>query len=117
MIEYIPILILFIFAFCISAGMIIASALFGPRRKNPAKSMPYECGVVPTGNARSRFSVKYYLVAMLFIIFDIEVAFLYPWAVVFMDLKIFGLIEMGIFILILLIGYIYAWKKGALDWE
>ena len=115
--EYFPILVLFIFAFCISAGMIIGSALFGPRRSTPTKSMPYECGVTPTGNARNRFSVKYYLIAMLFIIFDIERAFLYPWAVVFMDLKIFGLIEMGIFILILLVGYIYAWKKGALEWD
>ena len=117
MIEYFPILVLFVFAFCIAVGMIIASALFGPHRTTSIKSMPYECGVTPTGNARSRFSVKYYLIAMLFIIFDIEVAFLYPWAVVFMDLKIFGLIEMGIFILILLVGFIYAWKKGALEWD
>ncbi|MFH1624392.1 MAG: NADH-quinone oxidoreductase subunit A, partial [Pseudomonadota bacterium] len=83
----------------------------------PQKMMPYECGVDPIGTARRRFSVKFYIIAMLFIIFDIEAVFLYPWAVVFKDLKVFGFIEMGIFIVILFIGLIYAWKKGALEWE
>ena len=78
--------------------------------------MPYECGIAPTGNARERFSVKFYLVGMLFILFDIEAVFLYPWAVVYRDLKMFGFIEMFIFIILILSGFFYIWKKGALNW-
>jgi NADH-quinone oxidoreductase subunit A len=78
---------------------------------------PYECGMDPVGQARSPFSVKFYIIAMLFIIFSIEVIFIYPWAVIFRDLKIFGLAEMAVFIAILLVGFIYVWKKGALEWE
>jgi NADH-quinone oxidoreductase subunit A len=79
--------------------------------------IPYECGMDPFGEARARFSIKFYLVAVLFIIFDIEAVFLYPWAVIFRELKIFGLMEMAVFIAILLVGFVYVWKKGALEWE
>jgi NADH-quinone oxidoreductase subunit A len=79
--------------------------------------MPYECGIVPVGNARERFSVKFYLVGMLFILFDIEAIFLYPWAVVFRELKMFAFVEMLIFIFLILSGFYYIWKKGALDWS
>jgi len=81
------------------------------------KSFPYECGIEPIGTARDRFSVKFYLIAMMFVVFDIEVVFLYPWAVAFKSLKIFGLIEMAIFIVILLFCYVYIWKRGGLEWE
>ena len=86
-------------------------------KPTPEKLEPYECGMVPVGGARVRFSIKFYLVAMLFILFDIEAIFFYPWAVIFQRLKVFGLIEMFIFIAILLVGYIYIWKKGAFEWE
>jgi NADH-quinone oxidoreductase subunit A len=79
--------------------------------------MPYECGITPVGNARERFSVKFYLVGMLFIVFDIEAIFLYPWAVVYRELKMFGFVEMLIFIVLILSGFYYIWKKGALDWS
>ncbi len=88
-----------------------------PKGGNEHKLAPYECGIEPVGSARERFPVKFYLVAMLFILFDIEVIFLYPWAVVFRQLAVFGLIEMGIFLLILLIGYAYVWRVGALEWQ
>jgi NADH-quinone oxidoreductase subunit A len=93
------------------------SAIFGKRKITPQKMIPYECGMDPIGEARKRFSVRFYIVAMLFIVFDIEAAFLYPWAVIFRDLKIFGLAEMGVFIAVLLVGFVYVWKKGALEWE
>ena len=79
--------------------------------------MPYECGLDPVGEPRRRFSIRFYVIAMLFILFDIEAIFLYPWAVIFKDLKIFGFMEMLVFIVILLVGFAYAWKKGALEWE
>jgi len=87
------------------------------RRDNAQKFQAYECGITPTGGARVRFSIKFYLVAMLFILFDIEAIFLYPWAVVHRWLGVFGLIEMGIFVLILLVGYVYIWKRGAFQWD
>ena len=86
-------------------------------RATPEKVMPYECGITPVGSGNDRFSIKFYLVAMLFIIFDIEAVFLYPWAVVFKELKLFGLMEMLVFIALLLVGYVYIWKKGALEWD
>lgn len=91
--------------------------LLGPKRPNPEKTSPYECGFEPFGDARMPFDVRYYLVAILFIIFDLETAFLVPWAVVFRKLGWFGLAAMGIFLGILVIGFIYEWKKGALEWE
>ncbi len=117
LLDYLPILILAILAAAFAGVNIVLSFLLGPRKPNPEKLSPYECGMVPVGTARERFSVKFYLVAMLFIVFDMEIVFLYPWAVVFKQLKIFGLIEMGVFLLILLVGYFYIWTKGGLEWE
>ena len=105
------------FAITNATGIIVAGYVLGTKFRNQAKDTPYECGIVPTGNARERFSVKFYLVAMLFILFDIEAVFLFPWAVVYRDLKWFGFIEMLVFIAILFAGYIWVWKKGALEWE
>ncbi len=117
LLEYLPIGILALLATLFAAGNIILSLLLGPHRPNAEKLSPYECGIVPMGTARERFSVKFYLVAMFFIIFDMEIVFLYPWAVVFHQFKLFGLVAMGTFLLILLVGYFYAWKKGGLEWE
>jgi NADH-quinone oxidoreductase subunit A len=97
--------------------VLLASALIGKRKITPQKMIPYECGMDPIGEARKPFSVKFYIVAMLFIIFDIEAVFLYPWALIFKDLRVFGLVEMAVFVAILLVGFIYVWKKGALEWE
>ena len=115
--EYIPIFIFFVVAVGFTLTTIFLSAVIGKRKVTPQKMLPYECGMDPIGTARQPFSVKFYIVAMLFIIFDIEAVFLYPWAVVFKDLKTFGLVEMAVFIAILLVGFIYVWKKGALEWE
>jgi NADH-quinone oxidoreductase subunit A len=117
LIDYLPILIFFVLAVGFALFTIAASALLGKRKVTPQKMTPYECGMDPVGQARSPFSVKFYIIAMLFIIFDIEAVFLYPWAVIFRDLKIFGLAEMAVFVAILLVGFIYLWKKGALEWE
>jgi NADH-quinone oxidoreductase subunit A len=94
----------------------VLSYLLGKRVRNKIKDTPYESGITPTGDARGRFSVKFYLVAMLFILFDIEAIFLYPWAVVYRELKMFGFIEMLVFVVLILSGFFYIWKKGALDW-
>jgi NADH-quinone oxidoreductase subunit A len=104
-------------AFLFGGGTIAASTLIVPRRKNPVKQSPYECGVEPVGNARARFTVKFYLVAVLFILFDIEAVFLYPWAVAFRQLGLYGLVEMLLFVFVLLVGYLYLLKKRALDWN
>lgn len=117
LLDYVPILILVVLAALFAGGSIVLSALLGPRRPNAEKLSPYECGVEPVGTARERFSVKFYLVAMLFIVFDMEIVFLYPWAVVYKQLKLFGLVSMGTFLLILLVGYLYVWKKGGLEWD
>jgi NADH-quinone oxidoreductase subunit A len=117
LLEYLPILILVVLAAAFAVGSLVASAVLGPRRPDPEKLSPYECGMEPVGTARERFSVKFYLVAMLFIIFDMEIVFLYPWAVVFQQLRLFGLVAMGTFLLVLLVGYFYVWKKGGLEWD
>jgi NADH-quinone oxidoreductase subunit A len=117
LLAYVPILILLIVVLGFAISNIIISALLGRHRPSVEKLSPYECGIEPTGTARERFSVKFYLIAMMFVIFDIEVVFLYPWAVVFKSLKLFGLIEMAIFIIILLICYAYIWKRGGFEWE
>ncbi|HLE13920.1 MAG TPA: NADH-quinone oxidoreductase subunit A [Anaerolineales bacterium] len=115
--EYLPILILIILA-SILAGLVVAIGhLFGPRRPSQRKLQPYESGMIPIGPGTRRIPVRFYLIAVLFILFDIEVIFFFPWAVVFRRLGLFGLVEMLIFILILTVGYFYAWKKGALEWE
>ena len=117
LLDYVAILILVVLAALFAGGSILLSALLGPRRPDPEKLSPYECGVEPVGTAREPFSIKFYLVAMLFIIFDMEIVFLYPWAVVFKQLKMFGLVAMGTFLLVLLAGYFYVWKKGGLEWD
>jgi NADH-quinone oxidoreductase subunit A len=119
--SYIPILVMLILAAVIACVMVGASALLGPRHPTRFKAAPYECGMTPVGSARERFPVKFYMIAMLFIIFDIETIFLYPWAVIFKDsariTKLFLLVEMGLFVAILFVGYFYIWGKGALDWN
>jgi len=113
---YLPILLQFSLVVALGAGLLGLSWWVGVKRPTREKLSPYECGISPVGNARERFSVSFYLVAMLFILFDVEAVFLYPWAVVFKSLKWFGFVEMFLYIAILLAGYIYIWKKGALDW-
>ncbi|MGH9522436.1 MAG: NADH-quinone oxidoreductase subunit A [Terriglobales bacterium] len=114
--RYIPLLIQFGVALVLATGMVLASSLLGKHRYTRAKFTPYECGMTPVGDSRERFSVKFYLVAMLFILFDVEAVFLYPWAIIFKDLKVFGFVEMMVYIAILLVGLWYVWKKGVLDW-
>jgi NADH-quinone oxidoreductase subunit A len=111
--EYIPLLLLMGFVVVNGAAFVLLSLL----RPTPVKGTPYESGMPPLGSARERFSVKFYLVAMMFIIFDLEVVFMIPWAQAFRRLGLFGLVEMGVFILILAVGYVYIWKRGALEWE
>ncbi len=115
--QYLAIAVLLILTTAVAAIAIIFGSIFGPRRKTKRKSMPYESGMLPVGPGTRRMPVRFYLVAVLFILFDIEVVFFLPWAVVFRKLGLFGLIEMMIFIGILLVGYFYAWKKGALEWD
>jgi len=115
--DFVPIFVLLILA-TVLAGIALLIAIFiGPRRPSAAKQAPYESGMVPFGQAVRRLPIRFYLIATLFIIFDVEVIFFYPWAVVFRKLALFGLMEMLIFIAILLVGYVYIWKKGALEWE
>jgi NADH-quinone oxidoreductase subunit A len=115
--PFFPLLVMFVLAAVVVLLLLLVAAKIGPKSSNPSKAEPFESGNPPRGDARIRFSVKFYLVAMLFLIFDLEVVFLYPWAIYFRELGIFGLIQMGIFLLILTVGYIYVWKKGALDWD
>ena len=114
--RYLPLLIHFIVAGALAGAIVLLSYIFGYRKPSRAKMSPYECGMLPVGDARGRFSVKFYLVAMLFIIFDVEAVFLYPWAIILKDLKMFGFWEMTVYIGIVLVGFFYVWKKGVLDW-
>jgi NADH-quinone oxidoreductase subunit A len=114
---YFPILLQVLIAMAIAAGMLVTSAIVGRRVRNRIKDLPYECGITPVGSTRERFSVKFYLVAMIFILFDIETVFLYPWAVVFRELRLFGFVEMLVFVALILAGFFYVWKKGALAWS
>lgn len=115
--AFVPVLIMAVVAIGFAAFTLIASHYLGRRVYDPAKMLPYECGITPVGNARERFHARFYLVAMLFIVFDIEIVFLYPWAVVFKQLKLFGLIEMAVFLFVLILGFVYVWGKGALEWD
>jgi NADH-quinone oxidoreductase subunit A len=115
--TYLPILLLVIVAIGFGLCSLVFSSLIGQKKSTPLKLSPYESGCEPVGTARERFSIKFYLIAMLFILFDIEAVFLYPWAILYKKLGLFGLVEMGVFIVILFVGYIYVWKKGALEWE
>ncbi|HWT02847.1 MAG TPA: NADH-quinone oxidoreductase subunit A [Pyrinomonadaceae bacterium] len=121
--DYLPILLMFVVAAGFAVGNVLLSQLVGQRKQTRTKLMPYECGKDPVGSARERFSVKFYLIAMIFILFDIEVIFLIPWAVVFRPFAAFApwaktliYVEMMLFVLLLLVGYIYVVKKGAFDW-
>jgi len=114
--AYFPLLVQTIFALILACGLVGASSLLGKKLKNPIKDSPYECGMTPTGNAQERFSVKFYLVAMLFILFDIEAVFLYPWVVVYRELRWVAFAEMFIFVALILCGFFYIMRKGVLDW-
>jgi len=114
---YFPVFVQIVIAATVAAALVILSTVLGKRVRDKAKDMPYESGMNPIGSARERFSVKYYLVGIVFILFDIEAIFLYPWAVVYRSLGLFGFFEMLIFIVIVLAGFFYIWKKGALDWS
>ena len=115
--PYFPLVIIFAVAAVVIVALLLVASKVGPKSTNPAKDDPFESGNPPRGDARIRFSIKFYLVAMLFLIFDLEVVFLYPWAIYFRQLGVFGLVQMGIFLTILAIGYAYVWKKGALEWD
>ena len=114
--SYLPILVMIIIAFAFAIGSVVLSRLIGQKKPGVVKLSPYECGMPPVGTARDRVSIKFYIVAMTFIVFDIEVAFLYPWAVVFKKLGMYGALSMGFFLVVLTIGLAYEWKKGALEW-
>src|SRR5229473_3158498 len=115
--TYFPVLLQALIAMGLAAGLLTVSFLLGKRVRNRIKDTPYESGITPIGDARERFSVKFYLVGMLFILFDIEAIFLYPWVVVYRDFKMVAFVEMLIFIGLVLAGFFYVWKKGALDWS
>lgn len=115
--TYLPIILLILIALAFGLGSVVFSSLIGQKKYSKVKMAPYECGCEPIGTARDRFPIKFYMVAVLFILFDIEAVFLYPWAVLYKKLGLFGLVEMGLFVVILFVGYIYVWKKGALEWE
>ncbi|MGA9342023.1 MAG: NADH-quinone oxidoreductase subunit A [Rhodanobacteraceae bacterium] len=115
--QYFPVLIFLIVAGGIGVALLMIGNLLGPKHPNPEKSSPYECGFEAFEDARMKFDVRYYLIAILFIIFDLEIAFVFPWAVVFGRLGLTGLLEMGMFLGLLVLGFVYVWKKGALEWD
>ena len=115
--EYLPTLLFLIVATGIGIALIVVGNVLGPKTPSAEKLSPYECGFGAFENARGQFDVRYYLIAILFIVFDLEIAFVFPWALVFRELGVFGLIEMGVFLALLVIGFVYVWKKGALEWE
>jgi len=115
--EYLPTLLFLIVAGGIGVALLVVGRVLGPQRPSVEKLSPYECGFAAFEDARMQFDVRYYLIAILFIVFDLEIAFVFPWALVFRDLGIFGLVEMGVFLALLVIGFVYVWKKGALEWE
>lgn len=115
--EYLPIATIIIIATGFAFLVVLIGHLFGPREPTERKSAPYESGMRPYGAGQRRVRVQYYLIAVLFILFDIEIVFLLPWAVILRDLGVTGLVEMGVFLLVLVAGLVYAWSKGALEWE
>ena len=114
---YFPVFVQIVIAAAVAGALVIFSTLLGKHVRDRQKDMPYESGMIPFGSARERFSVKYYLVAIVFILFDIEAIFLYPWAVVYRELRLFAFFEMLLFIALILSGFFYIWKKGALEWS
>ena len=115
--EYLPILLFLMVSSIIGIALLVLGNLLGPQRPESEKLSPYECGFEAFEDARMQFDVLYYLIAILFIAFDLEIAFVFPWAVIFRDLGVTGLVEMGIFLGLLVLGFVYVWKKGALEWE
>ncbi len=115
--NYVPILVFLTMALAFGLVLVAAGFVLGPRRPDSEKLSPYECGFEAFEDARMKFDVRYYLVAILFIIFDLEIAFLFPWAIALDGIGLFGLVSMAIFLLILVVGFVYEWKKGALEWE
>ncbi len=115
--NYLPILVFIVLGILFGLGPILIGFVLGPHKPDAAKAAPYECGFEAFEDARMRFDVRFYLVAILFIIFDLEIAFLFPWAVVLDEIGTFGLLAMGVFLSILVVGFIYEWNKGALEWE
>ena len=115
--SYIPIFLFILIAAGFAMATIIVARLVNAEKPNAVKLEPYECGIEAVGDARDRYSIRYYLIAMLFVIFDIETVFMFPWAVTLDQLALFGLIEMLVFLFILVVGYFYAWRKGALEWQ
>jgi NADH-quinone oxidoreductase subunit A len=114
--AYIPVFLFVLVAIAVAVGILMFTSLIKSAKYNKVKLQPYECGIEPDTDARGRYSVRYYLVGMLFVIFDVETVFMFPWAVIMDELLLFGLIEMLVFLFILVIGYVYAWRKGALEW-
>ncbi len=114
--EYIPILIFVVLAFAFPTVTLFAAKLVRPSAPLKGKLTPYECGIEPTSDSRGRYTVRFYIIAILFVIFDVETIFLFPWAIQFKQLMLFGLVEMGVFLGILIVGYIWLYKKGALEW-
>jgi NADH-quinone oxidoreductase subunit A len=115
--EYFPILLFIVVGLAVGVVPVVLGSLLGPNRPDSEKLSPYECGFEAFEDARMRFDVRYYLVAILFILFDLEIAFLFPWAVVLRHIGLFGFVAMLVFLAILVVGFVYEWKKGALDWE
>ena len=115
--EYLPVLLFLGLATIIAIALLVIGTVIGPSKPSHTKLAPYECGFLAFEDARMKFDVRYYLMAILFIVFDLEIAFIFPWAVVFRDIGLVGLIEMGMFLLLLVLGFAYVWKKGALEWE
>jgi NADH-quinone oxidoreductase subunit A len=115
--AYIPILLFVVVAVGFAVFTLLFSRLVHAKKSNPVKLEPYECGIESVSDARDRYSIRYYLIAMLFVIFEVETIFMFPWAVMLDELALFGLVEMLVFLLILIVGYFYAWRKGALEWQ
>ena len=116
LVDYLPVLLMFIVAAGFAVTMVGISQFVGQRKHTRTKLMPYECGITPESDARGRYTVRFYIVAILFVVFDVETIFLFPWAVQYRALHLFGLVEMLVFLGILIVGYIWIWKKGALEW-
>ena len=115
--DYLPIILFLIIAFGLSCAFVLINLILSPKKPDPEKLSAYECGFEPFQDSRMEFDVRFYLVAILFIIFDLEIAFLFPWAISLDEIGTFGLVSMGIFLLILVVGFIFEWKKGALEWD
>jgi len=115
--HFLPVVVFLLLGLAVGVGMLVISWIIRPRNPYPEKLLTYESGNTPFHDANQKFSIRFYIIAMLFLIFDIEAVFLYPWAVAYDHIGLYGFMEMVIFIIILLIGYVYAWKKGALEWE